>query len=65
MEKYIKKSSLIQLCDWYDREYPEVEYVLKPFCDELCSLPEADSQELLNHLWIYVSESLPAQEKES
>lgn len=41
MDDLISRKAVIELCDWYKREYSEVEIYFQKFSEELKELPSA------------------------
>jgi len=46
MSDLISRQAAIELCDWYEHEYSEVESYFQKFNEELKELPSAESAEL-------------------
>lgn len=51
-EVYVKHSDALEICEWYQKEFTECEYVLSELANEIRRLHPADVVERKPGLWI-------------
>ena len=58
MADLIDRQAAIELCDWYEHEYAEAVYAIRPIGEDLKQLPSAQPER-----WIPCSERMPEKYK--
>ena len=44
MDDFIRRQDAIELCDWYEHEFSECEYAIRPIADDIKKLPSAETK---------------------
>lgn len=55
-DNLISRQAAIELCDWYEHEFPECDYIIRLITEDLKSLPPAEPERKQGE-WLYPYES--------
>ena len=54
MSDYIDRQAAIEVCDWYEHEFPECEYAIRLVSDDMKKLPSADVEPVRRGRWEFI-----------